>query len=94
MRTDWSGSRIWLRRDFTLASVPANLDLSLFNTCDASIHVNGVLIHASTFQSTGYVRVPVSNLMVFNAGTNTLAVTCQKASFGKFVDVGLGNYGW
>jgi hypothetical protein len=97
VRTDWSSSnRIWMRSVFNLASVPATLDMRLLNTCATEIHVNGTLIHISTFDTTNYARIGLDSgdLSAFKVGANTLAISCQQASFERAIDVGFGSYSW
>jgi hypothetical protein len=90
VRTEWSSSDIWLRREFELTEpVGADLFLVVHHDEDCEIYLNGSAepIRLSDY-TTGYQRVavPAGHL---RAGTNLIAVHCHQTSGGQYFDAGV-----
>ncbi len=97
-RTDWSTTDIWLRRELTLAAVPASLDVRIFHNGPAEVYVNGNIAYEGA-SSVGYRVAPANEAATASlvVGTNTVAVHCRQnadQSYGPFIDVGLGRFVW
>jgi hypothetical protein len=95
VRTSWASTRISLRQAFTLASVPASLDLRIYHSCAANVYVNNALIYTETRNTTGYVRIALSGAAMSNfiVGQNVVAASCQGPT-PRFIDLGFGSYSW
>lgn len=93
-RTSWTSADIWLRRSFSLSSVPSALSLKIFHDEQAEVFVNGVSVAALTSWSQGYqtVELPAAALSALMVGSNTIAVHCRNTSAPQIIDVGLGSY--
>ena len=94
--TAWTSPDIWLRRSFTLASIPAQLTLRIFHDEDAEVYLDGVQIAALTGWSQGYrsVEIPTQIRSTLAMGTHMLAVHCRNFSPPQIIDVGLISYTW
>lgn len=94
--TDWGKvSRLYARRTFTLAEVPAadgewKLGLDLLHDEEATIYLNGRRIAFVGGYNKKYdsIRLPVS-LDVLRKGENTLAVMVHNTEWGACFDLGL-----
>jgi len=96
--TDWNLPDIWLRREFSLAVVPASLDVRIFHNGPAEVYVNGNLAYEGS-SSVGYRVAPVKEgvLASLVRGSNDVAVHCRQntdGSYGPFIDLGLGRFVW
>jgi hypothetical protein len=93
-RTSWTSGDIWLRRAFSLSSVPSALSLKIFHDEQAEVYVNGVVVAMLTGWSQGYqtIDLPASALSALTVGSNTIAVHCRNTSPPQIIDVGLGRY--
>ncbi len=93
VRTEWSSSDIWIRRTFTLESLPSTGDLclNLHHDEDAEIYINGRLVKSFSGYTTGYVNVPLdaATTKALKQGDNTIAVHCRQTRGGQYIDVGL-----
>jgi hypothetical protein len=90
VRTDWRSSDIWLRREFSLASVDAKaLGLSVHHDEDADIYINGVLAARLPGFSREYEDVAIGPeaRAAFREGKNVLAVHCHQNNGGQYIDV-------
>lgn len=94
-RTDWSGSDIWIRREFTLNEVSdEKLALMVLHDEDATVYINGEKVVMIPGYTGNYDKVytgrKVSDLL--RKGKNTIAIHCQQTTGGQAVDIGLGEY--
>ena len=93
VRTRWSTSDIYVRREITVpAGVdPSTLALYMHHDEDAEVYLNGVLA-ARTHGFTGDYDVidmlPAAKAAL-KPGKNTLAVHCHQTTGGQYIDVGL-----
>jgi hypothetical protein len=92
VRTEWRGSDIWLRRDFTLpAGELGDLVLFVHHDEDAEIYINGVLAATEKEFTTSYIELPIraKARAALKPGQNTFAVHCKQTGGGQYIDVGL-----
>ncbi len=93
IRTEWTTSDIWVRRQFDLGDVkPGQLTLAAHHDEDTEIYLNGVLAaklrgHVSSYQE----EIPISAeaLATLKKGQNSIAVHCHQTQGGQFIDAGL-----
>ena len=87
--TVWSTNDIWLRKTFSLDSVPAKPALLIHHDEDARVYVNGQLL--ATFEDfiVEYQVVPIAaeKRSLLQAGKNVMAVHCRQTVGGQFIDV-------
>lgn len=95
-RTPWEESDLWLRRQFTLASLTpaelARLVLVVAREDDCEIYLNGVLAAKPTGRSAIYSINTLSDAAkaaLVQPGVNVLAVHARKGKRPPFIDVGL-----
>ena len=92
IKTEWSTSDIWLRKEFTLDEIPAEPVLKVLHDEDYEVYVNGSLL----FKETGYnpkyklMRLDPELGQLFKKGVNVIAVHCVNENGRQFIDVGLG----
>ncbi|MBL7152410.1 MAG: hypothetical protein ISS79_01740 [Phycisphaerae bacterium] len=93
VRTEWSGSDIWIRRTFELAEKPDQASLTIHHDEDAEVYINGKLVKKLEGYTTSYVQVELDGkaLKVLKAGTNCIAVHCKQTMGGQYIDAGLAN---
>ena len=91
VRTEWKTPEIYLRRDFTLDTLPASATLSILHDEDVEVYLNGVPAYQATGSTIRYERVPVADAAVkaLRKGRNVIAVHCKQTIGGQYVDVGL-----
>jgi hypothetical protein len=92
VRTDWSTSDIWLRREFELSTADFNKpQLVIHHDEDAEVYLNGVLAARLRGYVTDYTRVPISDeaRATLQAGKNTIAIHCRQTGGGQYIDAGL-----
>lgn len=92
VRTPWTTSDIWIRRQFTLPNaIPANLNLLVKHDEDAEIYLNGVLAATVTGFTGDYKPVPISAAAraALKPGQNTFAVHVRQTVGGQSIDVGI-----
>jgi hypothetical protein len=96
IRTSWTSRDIWLRRSFTLSSVPSNLTVKIFHDEGVDVYINGMLAVSLSEWSNGYVATdaPLSVRNALVVGSNSIAVHCQNSADLQILDVGLFNYTW
>ena len=90
--TPWTGSDIWLRREFDLSVEPdPSLLLRVHHDEDAEIYLNGVLAATLPGFSSSYEDAPLSaeGLGALKKGKNLLAIHCKQTSGGQYIDAGL-----
>lgn len=91
--TEWTGSEIWLRREFKLETIPETGEICLdvhFDE-DALVSINGTEPTKLPGYTVDYQVIPLSksqrdSLVV---GKNTFAVYCRNQGGGQYIDVGL-----
>ena len=91
-RTQWHGSDIWCRRQFTLADTTfSDLQLLMHHDEDAQVYLNGVLAARTRAFTTQYEAFPISPKAkaALKKGKNVLAVHCKQTRGGQYIDVGL-----
>ena len=92
VRTTWSSSDIWLRREFTLPEgALREPEFLLHHDEDVEIYINGVRAAALTGYSTDYFSAPLSlaAIRALKPGKNVIAVHCKQTGGGQYIDVGL-----
>ena len=92
VRTPWTGSDIWIRREFTVVDpIPAKLNLLIKHDEDAEVYINGVLAAKVTEYVGDYKTVPMNPAArdALKAGTNVFAVHCHNTIGGQGIDVGI-----
>ena len=96
LRTTWNTSDIWLRRVFTLSSIPDTLSAKVYHDEAVQIYINGLSVANLANWNNGYERVdvPAAVMSSLNVGNNTIAVHCSNTAGASFVDVGLVSYTW
>ena len=87
--TTWATRGIWLRKSFTLESVPKNPALLIHHDEDAEVYINGVQVATFKRWTTEYkvVGIVPKHRLVLKKGRNQLAVHCRQISGGQFIDV-------
>lgn len=89
--TQWKTPDIWVRREFTLNSIPKDPSFLLLHDDDVEVYINGVL----AFKRTGYVNNFVVRPMLpegikaLRKGKNVIAIHCNSVRGGQHVDVGI-----
>ncbi len=92
VRTDWSSSDIWLRREFALPDGKnGELRLLMHHDEDSEVYLNGVLAAKATGFTTDYEQYALSPeaTAALKPSGNVLAVHCHQTSGGQYIDVGL-----
>ena len=88
--SEWRGGNFWLRRNFTLATVPDHVFLRVFNREPVEIYINGVLANKLTQPLDNYTIAGISDeaKAAMHPGANKLAVRCSSGA-APLIDVGL-----
>ncbi len=92
IRTEWTTPDVWMRRSFTLESVPNELPrLHLAHAWGVEIFVNGVRAFANTVgKDFDDPMISTEAHGAMHVGTNVIAVRCRESSrTNRYVDVGL-----
>ena len=92
MRTTWSTSDIWLRREFELPKTNGQeLSLRIHHDEDAEVYLDGVLAAKVSGFVTDYENVPIATeaRAVLRPGKNLIAVHCHQTAGGQYIDAGL-----
>lgn len=94
VRTNWSTSDVWLRREVELpADVDArDLNLWLHHDEDCEVYINGVLAARKRRYRTEYQETPIrpdAAAALRPGAKNTIAVHCRNTIGGQYVDVGI-----
>jgi hypothetical protein len=92
VNTTWSGSDIWLRREFQLPqkfTLPTNL--IMYHDEDVEVYLNGVLATHETGYVVGYKPYGIAEeaARALHPGNNVIAVHCHQSTGGQFIDVGI-----
>jgi len=93
VRTEWSTSDIWLRRNFELLAnfKPENVSLLLHHDEDAEVYLNGQLVAQVQGHVGDYVTLPLDEKAagLLHPGTNLMAIHCHQTRGGQYIDAGL-----
>jgi len=89
--TKWESRDIWIRKSFTLDSVPTRPALYVHHDDEAQIFMNGKEVASLSRWTNDYVVVPLNAEAVkaLKTGVNSLAVHCHQDAGGQFIDVHL-----
>ena len=93
VRTEWTGSDIWIRRTFELAEKPDAAHLTIHHDEDAEVYINGRLAGKLEGYTTSYIQIELDAdaLKALKAGTNCIAIHCKQTAGGQYIDAGLAN---
>jgi glycosyl hydrolase family 2 len=93
VRTKWDTADIWIRRTFTVDSLPSagELCLNIHHDEDAQIYLNGKLALSLTEYTTSYTSTPLDSeaIKLLKTGQNTIAIHCRQTRGGQYIDAGL-----
>ncbi len=91
VRTEWSGSDIWIRRFFELKDGLKDIQLLVHHDEDAEIYINGVLAAKLNGYTTDYVTVPIEAkaIATLGVGKNLIAIHCRQTSGGQYINAGI-----
>lgn len=92
MRTEWTGSDLWIRRTFEMDDPGSDsLAFLLHNDGDVEVYINGTLAASATGWATEYDVFEIGHTarLAFRKGTNVIAAHCKKTGYGQYVDVGI-----
>ena len=91
--TEWTSGDIWIRRTFTLDSLPLRPHMSIHHDEDADVYINGRLAASLKGFTTGYYLTPLDGAgsKLLTLGENTLAIHCHQTAGGQYIDCGLGD---
>ncbi len=89
--TEWKTDDLFIRRTFTLQSVPASPALSIHHDEDAEVYINGVLATSLKGYSSSYQMMPLDDKArtLLKVGANTIAIHCHQTQGGQYIDCGL-----
>ncbi|MEI6916429.1 MAG: hypothetical protein WCL39_14935, partial [Armatimonadota bacterium] len=89
--TPWLTADIWMRRTFTLDSVPQRPHLNILHDDEGIIYVNGKYFNTYRGPRTGYKLEPIYGeaAKAFRKGTNTIAIYCRNFNGPQGVDCGI-----
>lgn len=96
VRTTWSSSDIWIRKNFRLdgmnRQMADSLVMMMTHDEDCEIYINGKLMASYTGHDNNYSFVDftteVKNALVYDAD-NVIAVHCKQTYGGQFIDLGI-----
>jgi hypothetical protein len=93
VRTRWSTSDIWLRREVTLPATKfSNLRFYVDHDEDVEVYVNGIQASSDRSFTTSYIPLEISRTALAQlkpGATVQLAVHCHQTTGGQNIDVGL-----
>ena len=91
IKTIWNTPRVWIRTSFDYDPIKGKLLLIVFWDENATIYVNGVVAAKLDGYTAQYELKEISNAAQasLKEGKNTLAVHCQNALGGQYIDVSL-----
>jgi len=94
--TAWEEKEIYLRRRFTLKSIPKEFGMRIYHDEDADVYINGNLVARveGWKERDGYLTalkdIPIGKAEgVLCQGENGLAVYCRQTGGGQSIDVGI-----
>lgn len=88
--TEWDTEGIWMRRTFTVESLPMSPKIFLRYTGAVEVWINGVSVYSVEDEPLDYLTIPVSS-EVFKTGENTIAVSLKRGSGLQYLDIGVIN---
>lgn len=86
--TSWTANNIWLRKSFSIESIPAKPVLLIHHDEDAEIYINGKSVAVAKGFTTEYKTLPLNDAAL-KIGDNQMAVHCRQTNGGQFIDVHL-----
>ncbi|TWT76823.1 Beta-galactosidase [Posidoniimonas polymericola] len=93
VRTEWTTSDIWLRREIELSPAALTGHLYLFghHDEDADVYCNGQKIATLSGYTEGYrvIVIPSEARELLRPGPATLAIHCRQFTGGQYIDMGL-----
>ena len=91
IKTIWNTPRVWIRTSFDYDPIKGKLLLNVFWDENPTIYVNGVVAAKLVGYTTHYELKKISDAAQasLKKGKNTLAIYCQNALGGQYVDVSL-----
>ncbi len=91
VRTEWSGTDIWLRRAFELKEAPQSLSLRIYHDEDTEVFLNGEKIVNLPGHIAAYTDLPLeaNAAKLAKPGRNVLAVHTKQSKGGQYIDAGL-----
>ncbi len=93
VRTKWDTADIWIRRTFTIDSLPTagELCLNIHHDEDAQVYLNGKLAMSLSEYTTSYTSTPLDSeaINLLKTGQNTIAIHCRQTRGGQYIDAGL-----
>jgi len=90
VRTEWTGSDIWIRRTFELAEMPDQAHLTIHHDEDAEVYINGKLAKTLKDYTTNYIQIEL-DAEALKTGANCIAIHCKQTAGGQYIDAGLAN---
>ncbi len=89
--TFWRTRDIYLRREFTLQTMPKKAALLAHHDDDAEFYLNGVLAVGTKGYRLEYGKLPVASeaAATLRPGRNVLAIHCRQDFGGQYIDAGL-----
>lgn len=91
VHTIWNQPDIWLRKTFSVETVPERISLFLHHDDEAEIYLNGILIHRAEGFTTAYkpILLGLDGVLPLVAGENLIAVHCRQTTGGQYIDLGI-----
>ncbi len=92
VRTEWSTSDVWLRREFNIpAGKTDDLCLLIHHDEDAEVYINGVLAASLPGFTTDYEKVDIAApaKAALKPKGNVMAVHCHQTAGGQYIDAGI-----
>ncbi len=90
VRTPWTTSDIWLRRQMEIPTNSGNLQLWMHHDEDAEVFINGVpaaRVHGFTSSYEPFTMLPQGEAAI-KPGNNLVAIHCHQTEGGQYIDVG------
>jgi hypothetical protein len=87
VNTEWNTNDIWIRREFTLASLNKSTQLWLHHDDDVEVYINGKLAFKRTGWTSKYEDF-VFDTKLLKAGKNIIAIHCHQNQGGQYIDAG------
>jgi len=90
IKTPWTSSDIWLRRQIAIPVTSSNLQLWMHHDEDAEVFINGVAATRVHGFTTSYEPIPMqpAGLAAIKAGINLIAIHCHQTTGGQYIDAG------
>ena len=89
--TVWGTNDIWLRKSFSLKTIPTHPALLIHHDEQVEVSINGRRVAALNGFTVEYIIVPVAkeHRALLRTGENLMAVHCNQTGGGQFIDVHL-----